>query len=404
MFLVPIGTDAPVYHFPWGTIGLIVLTTLVQLASAVGLLPPVEELAPVYGLVHGQGPHPLQWVTSNFLHAGWLHLIGNMMFLWPFGLVVEGKIGWQRFVAIYLGIGVVECLLEQVCLRGPGVSLGASSILFGLMAIACVWAPWNDIEMAYGVWAPFFFRLDTFELPIAWLCVLLVAEEAAMAAWLRFPIGSELFHLVGAALGAGVGVSFLRGELVDCEGWDAATLLKKSREVAAVKLQKDAAVLDGRSTELAEVTPEQEQAQRTGRKMRGLKRIHQLLSAGDAGGAWAEVLRTRQVLDGFQLGQRDLGRLAQALLDAGRWTEAVAAYEEVIQRFAGDAEVSRLIVARVLVEEQRRPTAALRHLDAMDPRRLTGDAPRQYASLRRQAEELLASGVVELEGHAWESP
>ncbi|MFV0446152.1 MAG: rhomboid family intramembrane serine protease, partial [Planctomycetaceae bacterium] len=161
MFLIPIGTDAPVYHFPWGTIGLIALCTLVVLGSTLALLPSTESLAADYALLHGQGLHPLQWVTSNFLHAGWGHLIGNMMFLWPFGLIVEGKIGWRRFLPIYLGLGILEAALEQICLPGPGMSLGASSIIFGLMAMSCLWAPRNDIEMAYGLGLPMLVRFDT---------------------------------------------------------------------------------------------------------------------------------------------------------------------------------------------------------------------------------------------------
>lgn len=403
MYLIPIGTDAPVYHFPWGTIGLIALNVLLLLGSTLGWLPPVEKLAADYGLAHGQGLHPLPWVTSNFLHAGWIHLLGNMLFLWPFGLIVEGKLGWRRFVAVYLGLGVVESLLEQICLSGPGVSLGSSSIIFGLMAMAAVWAPRNDVELLYGFWAPFLVKVDTFDLPVAWLCALLVAMETAMAAWLGFPIGSELFHLVGAALGAGVGLSLLQAGLVDCEGWDAITLWQGNAPDRAVALHTEARVLDGRSAELEARSPEIEQRQRTGRKLRALRRIHERLQAGDAPGAWAELLKTRQVLDDFQLGPRDLSRLAQSLLDAQAWRETMAAYEELIDRVPAEAEAARLIVATVLIEQQRRPTAALKHLRAIDPQGLTGDQPQRYARLRAQAEALVAAGVVELEGQAWGS-
>lgn len=403
MFLLPVSTDAPIYHFPWGTIGLIAVTSLVLFASTVGLLPPVETLAPGYGLVHGEGLHPLQWFTSNFLHANWGHLIGNMMFLWPFGLIVEGKLGWRRFLMVYFGIGIVESALEQICLPGPGVSLGASSIIFGLMAIACLWAPKNDIEMMWGIWAPFFVKIDTFDFPVLWLSLLMVAKEAAVAAWLRFSIGSELFHLVGAALGFGIGASLLKANLVDCERWDLWSVLKRSSSDAAVLRHTEARVIDGRSSEMAALSKETEQSKKTGRKIRALTRIHQCLTTNDAAGAWAELLRTRQVIDHFELGHRDLVRLAQALIDSEHWSESVAAYEELIERFPADAEVSRLIVAEILVDRHRRPTAALRHLDAIDPDRLTGKQPALYQRLKTTAEQLADSGVIELEGKSWES-
>ena len=403
MFLVPVNTDAPIYYFPAGTIGVIALNTLILLASTLGLLPPIETLAEEFALVHGDGLHPVQWITSNFLHAGWGHLIGNMMFLWPFGLIVEGKLGWQRFLAVYVGIGLTECFLEQLCLLGPGLSLGASSIIFGLVAIACLWAPKNDIEMLWGVWAPFFVRIDTFDFPVLWLSLLMVFKEAAIAAWFNFSIGSELFHLVGAAVGFGVGASLLKADQVDCEGWDLWSLLKGQTRDAATRLHTDAHVFDGRSAALASLSAEAEESKKTSRKIRALTRIHEKLSAEDASGAWSELLRTQQVIDGFNLGQRDLTRLAHALCDAERWSEAVAAYEDLIERFPAEAEVGRLIVAKILVEQQRRPTAALRHLDAINTDRLNGEQPRQYTELKRRAEELIDSGVIELEGQSWGS-
>ena len=127
-----------------------------------------------------------------------------------------------------------------------------------------------------------------------------------------------------------------------------------------------------------------------------------MLATRDAAGAWAEVLRTRQVLDGFQLGQRDLTRLAQTLWDTGHWNETVAAYEELIDRFASEADVGRLLLAEVLIERQGRPTAALRHLHAIDRARLTGKQAQHYERLQHRAEELLNSGVIELEGRAWQ--
>ncbi len=51
----------------------------------------------------GNGLHPYQWLTNNFVHADFMHILSNMLFLWSFGLVVEGKLGWLRTLAVYLG-------------------------------------------------------------------------------------------------------------------------------------------------------------------------------------------------------------------------------------------------------------------------------------------------------------
>lgn len=403
MFLLPVGTDAPIYHFPWGTLALMAVLTLLLLAGSVGWLPPPDVLTPQYGLVHGEGLHPWQWLTSNFLHAGWTHLIGNLMFLWVFGLIVEGKIGWARFVPLFLALGATECFLEQLLLPGPGVSLGASSIVFGLMAIAFVWAPRNDLEMAYGLWLPFLCvsRIGSFHLSVLAMSVLMVVKELLLAVWWRFPIGSELFHLVGAALGFGAGVSMLRAKWVDCEGWDLISLWRrrsKPRSPPSLPV-----LLDGRSPELEALTEEEQRSRQTGRKLRTLRRVHRWLQQGRPLDAWREVLQTRRLLDGFQLGPRDLNRLGQALHDAQAWRETVAVYEELIARFPQEADLARLIVADILIHHQGRPAAALRQLVQVDPTRLPGEALRRHAELRRAAEQLVDSGVVELEGRAWES-
>ena len=84
--MIPYRTDAPIYYFPWATIGLILLNTVaffVVFSDAIE--DPLEWI-----LVYGQGLHPIQWVSSNFIHGGLMHLAGNMFYLWGFGLVVEG--------------------------------------------------------------------------------------------------------------------------------------------------------------------------------------------------------------------------------------------------------------------------------------------------------------------------
>lgn len=97
--LLPINTDAPLYHFPFGTIGLIVVNVACFALSA----SPLDPLAAHgWALEYGEGLNPVQWFTSAFAHAGFLHLLGNVFFLWGFGLVVEGKLGWLRFIPLYL--------------------------------------------------------------------------------------------------------------------------------------------------------------------------------------------------------------------------------------------------------------------------------------------------------------
>ena len=136
VLLLPYGTDAPVYYWPFTTVGLIVVNVLV-FASA-GCPEQVEP----YVLAFGDGLHPVQWISNAFLHAGFFHLLGNMVFLWCFGLIVEGKLGWYKTLAVYLGIAAAQSAIAQIImLGGHGGALGASGAIFGFMAMSLIWGP-----------------------------------------------------------------------------------------------------------------------------------------------------------------------------------------------------------------------------------------------------------------------
>ena len=213
ILLAPYRTDAPIYHFPVATIGLIAVNVLAFFAT-IGDPEGMQE----YILQYGHGLKPIQWITSNFLHAGFFHLLGNMLMLWTFGLLVEGKVGPLIFLPVYLGIGFVQCGLEQLVMSGSreGGSLGASAILFGLMAIAMVWSPRNDVSVG-GV---ILIRPVQFDAPILLFALLLFGWELVMIAIVGTTMSTAVLHMSGAIIGLVVGIAFVKFNWVDCEGWD----------------------------------------------------------------------------------------------------------------------------------------------------------------------------------------
>ncbi|MBL9123589.1 MAG: rhomboid family intramembrane serine protease [Planctomycetaceae bacterium] len=229
--IFPWRTDAPVYHFPFATIGLIVVNWLVFACA----FQEAADLEP-YILHYGQGLQPIQWVTSNFIHGDLLHLLGNMLFLWTFGLIVEGKLGWWRFLLLYLGIGIGECAFEQSVTLGlaEGGSFGASSVVFGLMAIALVWAPKNDVTCLVFIG----FRPFNWDAPVLVFAMLYIGLQVALAALAGTEISSALLHLFGIAIGLAVGVGLLKLGWVDCEGWDLFNVLRGRQHEAQSELRK----------------------------------------------------------------------------------------------------------------------------------------------------------------------
>lgn len=73
-------------------------------------------------------------VTSMFLHAGWMHIIGNMLFLWIFGDNLEDQMGHVGFLVFYLASGVAAALAHIYSAPGSGVpTVGASGAIAGVM-------------------------------------------------------------------------------------------------------------------------------------------------------------------------------------------------------------------------------------------------------------------------------
>ncbi|HEV2249434.1 MAG TPA: rhomboid family intramembrane serine protease [Candidatus Limnocylindria bacterium] len=100
-----------------------------------------------------RGPSPiwLTLVTSMFMHGGWTHLGGNMLFLFIFGDNVEKSFGHLRYLAFYLGCGLVASLAQVY--SGPDSivpSLGASGAIAGVLAAYLVLFPANRVRVLLG--------------------------------------------------------------------------------------------------------------------------------------------------------------------------------------------------------------------------------------------------------------
>ncbi len=409
-FFLPINTDAPIYYWPYGTVGIIVLNTLLFF-----LLPNPED----YALVHGSGLHPLQWITSNFIHSGFLHLLGNMIFLWGFGLVVEGKLGWYRFIPVYLAIGIIQCASEQTMMLGSdgGMSVGASAVIYGLLAMAMVWAPRN--EFTIFVFAFFIYRVlaTTFELSILTFGLLYVGKEFFVPLLFGFQMSSQVLHLSGAFTGFGIGILFLKLKWVDCEGWDLFNVMKKDHGTtdliqhhnllpeAEYKLEsvtkKKKKKKKGANISSLEGDFNEDAASQELRRGKSLARIRKLLTQKKPNAALSEYENTKQQLGGFELGSTDLKQLGDALYRQKLFDQAGPIYDQYITRFPELADPVRIKLAAILIEKQQRPRAALRTLAPIAPGTLSESLEKTRLKIERKANQLIEEGVLELEGNSW---
>ncbi len=106
-----------------------------------GLVPShVQLLFAKHGITFGQAVLPM--FTSMFLHGGWMHLLGNMLFLWVFGGSVEEALGHFQYLTFYLICGIGSAVVHTVFNWGSHVpTIGASGAISGIMGAFIVLYP-----------------------------------------------------------------------------------------------------------------------------------------------------------------------------------------------------------------------------------------------------------------------
>ena len=160
------------------------------------------SIAEQYAFVPAQ-PTAISYLTANFLHGGWMHLIGNMWFLWLAGFVLEDVWGRWLYSAFYLIAGAAA--LQFYAWSNPGSitpTLGASGAVAALMGAFLVRFPKMKIEMAWL----FLFKLYRFKAAAYWLLPLwlfgeifygsLFGSSSGVAHWAH--VGGFLFGALAA--------------------------------------------------------------------------------------------------------------------------------------------------------------------------------------------------------------
>jgi len=176
--MIPIRDDTPRFSAPFITYFIIALNTLVFLFE---LSVNEQGRGALNGLIYHFGVVPLRFdhilaawpassltglflpiLSSMFLHASWLHLIGNMWFLWIFGDNIEDYLGHFSYLLFYLVCGFAAAITHILLNAGSRTpSVGASGAIAGVMGAYFVLYPRARVMM----WFPpiFFFHLP------AWL-------------------------------------------------------------------------------------------------------------------------------------------------------------------------------------------------------------------------------------------
>jgi membrane associated rhomboid family serine protease len=203
----PVSDVIPSKTTPYVTIGVIALNALVFLYELQLSRPELQRFALTFGVI----PADFSWtavVTSTFLHAGWMHLLGNMLYLWIFGDNVEDRLGHAIYLVFYFGCGGAAALGQLAVTPDSTIPMiGASGAIAGVMGAYFVLYPHSRVLTV--VFLVFF--LDMIEIPaIFFLGIWFVKElfsgvgslgTGGMAGGVAF-----WAHIVGFAAGALIGL------------------------------------------------------------------------------------------------------------------------------------------------------------------------------------------------------
>ena len=145
--MIPLRDDVPTEITPFVTVALIGACSLIFLwqitlgerefemvVYRLGVIPATLVGGEELPLALHPVPPELTLFTSMFLHGGWMHLIGNMLYLWIFGNNIEDSMGHLRFVIFYVACGIVAALVQAYPDPGSTVPMiGASGAISGVL-------------------------------------------------------------------------------------------------------------------------------------------------------------------------------------------------------------------------------------------------------------------------------
>ncbi len=389
MLFFPIRTDRRQRITPWVNYTLVAVNVIIFIATTRQITQasyamydgvPLEYVLQRFPVLNyylwPEDPQLYQFITYQFLHGDWMHLVGNMIFLYVFGNALEDRFGRVGYLAFYLAGGIFAGLGHAAVEIAPVI--GASGSIAGVTGAYLALFPLVNVTIFY--W--FYFYVGTFEISSIVLIVFQIIQNIFMH-MLGAGGVAYLAHLSGYGYGFLIGMSMLWVRLLPREPYDLPALIAHRRRRAQFR---DLTQRRGyqpwdrphvgdpprRGASPALSAREQEIMQ-----MRA--RIYDALNAHDldaAAGYYSQLLE----LDPRQsLSQQSQLDIANHLMSMGRYALAARAYELFLQVYRNYPQreqvelILALVYARYLQQGSRAKellTNALPRLHDPDQRAL----------------------------------
>lgn len=353
--LIPLGTERPLRRPTLVTFILIAANVLIFIAVQVitRLSPDFAETWRYEWLpklwVHGHNFHWWTLITSVFLHGGWMHLLGNMLFLWVFGQNVEDRFGRWWYLAFYLLGGVAASGLHATFSDSPAI--GASG------AIAAVGGAFLVLFPRTHVRCLFFIFFTIYSIPSWWFIGFAIARDFIGPAYNDGV--AHLAHLGGYGFGILVSLFLLWRRILAREPYDLFTIGRQAyrrRQFKEFGVKRDEAISKRISSKHAGAPHTSEVAQARASVNDQLTRAN-LPAAGDEYKSLVE--RFGHIAGATILSRQSQMDLANHFFATADHQSAAYTYERFLEAYGKDSDAPRarlmlgLINARYLNDPVR---------------------------------------------------
>ncbi|MCC7147395.1 MAG: rhomboid family intramembrane serine protease [Phycisphaeraceae bacterium] len=375
MIFLPIGTDRRQIHRPWVNWTLVALNVAIFVATRRRVEDPFDENIRAF-LFDPLHPALYQFLSYQFLHGSWAHLIGNMIFLYVFGNNLEDRLGKAAYLGFYLSGGVLAALGHGLMETTP--VLGASGAVAAVSGAYLALFPLANVTIAYWFMFLGFFEVSSLYL-IGFYIVMNVYNHLTGGGQVAY-----LAHLVGYAYGFGIGMGLLRVGLLTREPYDFLSIVEHRRRRAqfATLARQGYQPWQSPPSNASSTTSSPPGKELTEQEKQALGLRSQIAQAAAAGNlAWAADLygRLLELAPQAVLNQQQQLDVANQLMSAAHYPQAARAYELFLGCYSAYPQreqielILGLIYARYLHNAPRARdllTASLRRLSDSHQHRL----------------------------------
>ena len=366
--ILPIRTDIRPRRTPYVNYALILINILIFLATSrfPELTNAREQLRPWANtfMLTPQHPYLWQFITYAFLHGGFMHIIGNMFFLYLFGNNVNDELGNLAYTCFYLAGGVFSAIGHILLNAGSATpTLGASGAIAAVTGAYLVLYPKTLVTVVYWL-----FFIGTIDIP-AWLIIGLKMIVFDNMLYRNTPHIAYDAHLTGYAFGIVISMLLLATRLIRATNVDLWTIFKQwnRRRIYTDVVSSGYDPYTGRNAKRINVREINTPPTAGEQKIMDIRAaISAALESGDLAGATRSYLELVTIEPQQILPRRQMLDIANQLMAAGQWVDSAYAYEKFMTHYGNYeyAEQVQLMLGILYSRYLNQPQKAIQYLNA----------------------------------------